>query len=215
MGSVTKAPISDVAYTGTWTGTTDIRYSYLDDYPDTTPNDSITGGTADSNIVFGFNAFSLPATAANIIVYVDYYDQKSTSSTTAITSRLKVNNLMYDGTTHNAATSLTQRTDTHAVNPNTTLAWTYQDINGTSASPLQGFGIHGHDINPTTLFSCIQLRVVYNDHTTEGTDGLIGKVLGAIAKRFHIGNTSPAGNISKWEHTQIRKADYKRSISHG
>lgn len=171
MTTVSKAPTSDEAVSGTWTGSAGTRYQAVDDYPDSGGTDSLTHGTTTAgNLTFGFSAFSIPSTASSISVQVDYYDQKSASQSCNIGGRLKVNGSYYNATTHNPANGTwTQRTDTWATNPNTSAAWTVNDVN----SNLQAFGWNSTDANPTILLSSIQVTVTYiNVYTYSGTGGI-------------------------------------------
>lgn len=54
MATQTRAPTSDYNFTGTWTGTDGSRYTLVDDYPDTTPDDYLDHGTVAGYIQFGF-----------------------------------------------------------------------------------------------------------------------------------------------------------------
>jgi hypothetical protein len=132
--TVTRNPTSDVAVTGTWTGSAGSRYTVVDDYPDTAGTDELTHGTTAGTLTFGFTAFSLPSVATNITVFVDYYDYKNASQACTFGARLTVGASSYNASTHNPGNgsgNRTQRTDTWATNPATGAAWTYDQINGT------------------------------------------------------------------------------------
>ena len=99
--TVTRNPDSDEAVSGIWTGSAGSRWGVVDDYPDTSGTDELTHGTTAGNLTFGFSAFSLPAVATNIAVFVDYYDYKNGSQTCNIAGRLKVGASYFASSTHN------------------------------------------------------------------------------------------------------------------
>jgi hypothetical protein len=88
-GMATRAPTGDEALTGTWT-CCGARYNLAADYPDTTPNSVLTGGTATGTITFGFSAFAIPAGSTSISVQVNYHDRHA-SGTSAVAGQLKIN----------------------------------------------------------------------------------------------------------------------------
>ncbi len=168
MASATRAPTSDEAVAGTWTGSAGSRWQVVDDYPDASGTDELTHGTTAGTLTFGFSAFSLPVGAANIQVHVDYYDYKSGSQACTFGGRLKVGASYFNATTHNpgnGSANRTQRTDSWTTNPGTSTAWTREQINGTAGSNnLAAFGYNsGSDASPTILTSSVQLRVTYDE----------------------------------------------------
>jgi hypothetical protein len=161
MPEATRAPTSDDAATGSWTGSAGSRWTVVDDHPD-------AGGTD-----------SLTSTASNIVVLVDYYDMKSASQACTFGARLKVGSSYFNAATHNPANGTrTLRTDTWSTNPATGAAWTVDQINGTAGSNnLVAFGYNsGSDASPTIVTSSIQLRVTYDDVTP-----ILGSLAGASA----------------------------------
>lgn len=163
MATATRAPTSDEAVSGTWNGSAGTRYTVVDDYPDTTPTDTLLHGTTTAgNLTFGFSAFSIPAGATNISVQVMYYDQKTASQACTSAGRLKVGGTYYNATTHNPAQSYTQRTDDWTTNPKTSAAWTVAQVNGTDGTnALQAFGFFSNDANPSINYSSVQIQVTY------------------------------------------------------
>jgi hypothetical protein len=150
--TATRNPTSDEAVSGTWTGSVGARFGVVDDYPDTAGADELTHGTTAGNLTFGFSAFSIPAIATGISVFVDYYDYKNGSQASSIAARLKVGGSYFASSAHNpanGAASRTQRTDTFATNPKTSAAWTPAQINGTDGTnDLQAFGWVSTDASP-------------------------------------------------------------------
>src|SRR3990167_8382621 len=120
--TVQRAPISDEAVSGTWTEAAGSRWQFVDDYPDTAPNDFLVHGTTAGNLTFGFSSFNIPAGSTNISVQVRYYDRDVTSGTNQSADRLKGGGNYYNASTHNPNTTLTSRSDNWAVNPKTGIA---------------------------------------------------------------------------------------------
>ena len=107
MATVSKAPTSDEAVSGSWTGSAATRYTLVDDYPDASGTDSLTHGTTAGNITFGYTAFAIPAGSTAISVAVRYYDQKSASQGASIGGRLKVGGNYYNhASPHNPANAV-------------------------------------------------------------------------------------------------------------
>lgn len=163
MVTVSRAPTSDEAVSGSWTGSAGSRYTLVDDYPDTTGADKLTHGTTAGNITFGFTAFAIPSGSSNISVSVLYYDDKNGTGACQVGARLKVGGNYYNAATHNPVNGVfTQRTDSWATNPKTGVAWTVDDINGVGANALQAFGWNSTDASPTIDLTSIQLDVTYS-----------------------------------------------------
>jgi hypothetical protein len=188
MAEATRAPTSDDAATGTWTGTAGSRWQVVDDYPDTSGTDELTHGTTAGTLTFGFSAFSIPAGSTNIVVLVDYYDYKNGSQSCTFGARLKVGASYFNSSTHNPGNgsgNRTQRTDTFATNPATGSAWTVDQINGTAGSNnLAGFGYNSSDANPTITTSSVRLRVTYDP-----------PIAGTLAKTLDDATLSAAGTV--------------------
>lgn len=166
MATQTRNPTSDLSVVGTWSGSLNSRYTLVDDYPDTTPTDVLTGSTNNCNIYFGFTDFAIPAGATEISVQVKYYDQDNSAGTNSANGALGVGAGAYNAATHNPG-SLTAREDNWATNPRTTSAWTVDDVNGVGANALEGFGFKCPDASPSVDFSCIQLQVTFTPANTD------------------------------------------------
>jgi hypothetical protein len=176
MATVSRAPTSDEAVSGTWTGGVGVRYAIVDDYPDTTPTDTLTHGTTAGNITFGFSAFSIPAGSTSISVQVRYYDDEAATGANNVGGRLKVGGNYYNAATHNPSTTQTARSDNWATNPKTTAAWTVAEVNGTDGTnALQAFGIVSTDANPTFFITSIEVQVTYTPPSVGA--GLLNGVL--------------------------------------
>lgn len=162
MATQTRAPTSDEAATGTWSGSAGSRWTLVDDYPSVATNDLLTGGTTAAVITFGFSAFSIPAGSTDISVQVQYFDGEPSNGANNCGGRIKVGGTYYNAATHNpAGTAGTSRSDNWATNPKTAAAWTVNDVNGVGANALQAFGMNSTDSNPTWRFSSIQAQVTY------------------------------------------------------
>lgn len=163
MATQNRAPTSDEAVSGTWTGSTGTRYTVVDDYPDSSGADFLTHGTATAgNLTLGFSVFSLPAGSTGVSVQVRYYDKKNASQACNIGGRLKVGGNYYNATTHNPTNgSWVVRSDDFPTNPKTAVAWTVDDINGVGANALQAVGWVSTDASPAIDLSSIEVQVTY------------------------------------------------------
>ncbi len=163
MAMVTRAPTSDEAINGAWSGSAGTRYTLVDDYPDTTPNDILTSPTATGGcqITFGFTAFTIPAGSTSISVQVMYRDDEASTGNNNCGGRLKVGGNYYNASTHNPSTTATDRSDDWAINPATSAAWTVDQVNGSGANALQAFGINSSDASPSFFITAIQIQITY------------------------------------------------------
>ena len=192
MATQNRAPTSDEAVSGTWTGSAGTRYQAVDDYPDTAPADYLAHGTAAGNLTFGFTAFSIPAGATSISVQVRYYDAEPSVGNNNCAGRLKVGGNYYNAATHNpAGATYTARSDNWATNPKTAAAWTVDDVNGVGANALQAFGFYSGDANPAIRFSCVQLQVTYTpaQYTIAAGSGSYSDtgLVASLLKGFKVG----------------------------
>jgi hypothetical protein len=182
VATQTRAPTSDEAVSGTWTGTAGQRWSLVDDYPDATGADILTGGTTSAVITFGFAAFTVPAGATVTSVAVNYYDSEAATGANNCGGRIKVGGTYYNAVTHNpAGTTYTARTDTWATNPKTGAAWTVGDVNGVGVNALQAFGMNSTDSNPTWRFASIQVQVTYTEAVAITGDAAITDAADTVA----------------------------------
>jgi len=170
--SVTSVPASDDSNTGGFT--TSPLWSRVDE---TTPVDSdyITGITdGGGRATFGFNAFTLPASAniTNLTIYFRHLATSSSGSAKAGVS-LKVGNTYYDNLGMVTPSSYSWTTSSYIAsnNPKTGQPWTVDDINGTGANPLQKFGVSSNDFSPDVRFSMVYAEVNYTI-TVSANDGL-------------------------------------------
>lgn len=169
MATQNRAPTSDVAVSGSWTGSAGSRWGLVDDYPDTAPADYLEHGTTAGYLTFGFAAFSVPAGSTGISVQVRYYDAEPANGNNNIAGRLTVGGTSYNAATHNpSGTSYTARSDNWANNPKSAAAWTVDDVNGVGANALQAFGLYSSDANPVMRASCVQLQVTYTPPQLRG-----------------------------------------------
>jgi hypothetical protein len=161
-----RAPTSDEAASGTWSGSAGSRYALVDDYPDASGADYLQHGTTAGDLTFGFAPFGLLAGSTIQSVQVQYYDAEPTSGTNNLAGRLKVGGSYYNASTHNpSGTTYTSRTDTWATNPKSGASWTVDDVNGVGANALQAFGLYSGDANPAVRISSIRVVVNYTPPT--------------------------------------------------
>jgi hypothetical protein len=168
VATAARAPTSDDAVSGTWSGVAGSRWTLVDDYPSVATNDLLTGGTAAAVITFGFSAFTVPSGSTGISVQVQYYDGEASNGANNCGGRLKVGGTYYNAATHNpSGTAGTSRSDNWATNPKSGAAWTVDDVNGVGVNALQAFGVSSTDSNPTWRFSSIQVQVTYTEPLVE------------------------------------------------
>jgi hypothetical protein len=161
-----RAPTSDEAASGTWSGSAGSRYALVDDYPDASGADYLSHGTTAGDITFGFAPFGLLAGSTIASVQVQYYDAEPSAGTNNLAGRLKVGGSYYNASTHNpSGTTYTSRTDTWATNPKSGASWTVDDVNGVGANALQAFGLYSGDANPAVRISSIRVVVNYTPPT--------------------------------------------------
>jgi hypothetical protein len=113
--------------------------------------------------LFTFSAFTLPssATVTNLTIYFRAKD--ASSGTNNLCASIRVNGTRYDAaTTVDPTSGWTTYSYAFDTNPDTGVAWTYQDINGTSSHPLQQFGIRSTDLNPDIQVSMVYAEVNYS-----------------------------------------------------
>lgn len=219
--SVTRAPTSDESETGTWSGgSVGNRFAVVDDHPDSTGVDELTHGTTAGRLTFGYSTLSIPATAFNIVVFVDYYDYKNGSQIATVSGAIKVGGSYFTAGNHtpgNGSATRAVRLAQYSTNPATVANWTPADINGTGANPLQAFGWSSNDASPTLTFSSIQLRVDYDDGQISGstvasalvggTTRAIGTIVGStVAAALLGGAISAVGTIAGSGHASALAA---------
>jgi len=180
MATKTRNPTSEVAVTGTWSGTN--RHLLLDDHPDS--GNPIADGTTCSAagiLAMGFSAFDVPAGSSGISVQVLYYDFKNGTGTAANGALIRCNDttnrLAGSHNPGNGNANIALRTVNYATNPKSAAAWTVNDVNGVGANGLTAFGISVTDASPTSTISSAILQVTY----TPPVLGTLGVTLGALA----------------------------------
>lgn len=89
---------------------------------------------------FTFTAFSVPGGASNIAITV-YIRAKRTEAGANVTyALLRVNGSNYTENIADAGTSYANQSHEWTTNPDTSSAWTIDDINGSGSNPLEQFG---------------------------------------------------------------------------
>jgi hypothetical protein len=178
VATQTRNPTSEVAVTGTWSGTS--RHLILDDHPDSgNPATDVTTCSGAGALVLGFSVFTVPANSTDLSVQVLYYDFKNGSQGSVAGSLLRCNDTTNrnSSATHNPGNgnaNIALRTDNYATNPKSAAAWTVAEVNGTGTNGLTAFGVRVTDASPTVAFSSVQLQVTYTPplETLTGTGAL-------------------------------------------
>ncbi len=192
MATKTRNPTSEVAVTGTWSGTS--RHLLLDDHPD--GGNPIADGTTCSAagvLVMGFSVFDVPAGSASLSVQVIYYDFKNGSQTAAAGSLIRCNDTTDRvSATHNPGNgnaNITLRTDNWATNPKSGANWTVDDVNGIGTNGLTALGLRVTDASPTSTFSSAIIQVTYTPPVT-----------GTLAASEAADDATAAGTVA-WQGT--------------
>jgi Tfp pilus assembly protein PilX len=162
--SQTRHPTGDISYSGTWDKTTNM-YSYVDEEGS---NDGDTTyllhGTTAGNVLFSFPAFSVPAGSNIQNLTVTLVARDNTNGTNKMQPAIRVAGV--DSlTSPSASTEVPNSYGTisyvYTTNPQTGIAWTAEDINGTSLNALQGFGVRSADANPEIRLTQVYAQVNY------------------------------------------------------
>lgn len=196
MATDIRNPTSEVAVTGTWSGTN--RHLLVDDYPtDTTGVDKTTCSAA-GVALFGFTAFSIPAGSTALSVQVLYYDSKNgtQSSTDGAAIRCNDTTNRLAGTHNPANASFQARSDNYATNPKTSSAWTVNDVNGVGTNGLTAFGLSVTDASPTVDLACIALQVTYTPPITGDLATTEAKDVAALAGQAVVGAVVAAADVA-------------------
>lgn len=158
IGELYLVPDSDVSVSGSWTVFPDppsTLYDKLVDgatFMDTpTPDDAATyiHTTTVGKAVFGFDTSVVEVPTYSTISYIKGCFVRDMGSATHTTNRcwpgLLVNGTWYRSATNYfkplASWATQDPNEMWTLNPDTLLAWTWEDILGTGSNPLQGFGI--------------------------------------------------------------------------
>jgi hypothetical protein len=168
VATQTRAPISDVSVTGSWTGSNGTRYQAVDDFPDTSV-DSLTHGITGGVLRMGFTPFTVPAGSTIIAVRIKYYVDEPAAGTNSVRARMEIGTAAY---TQSSQTGIPTAPAAPALivyerttNPeNGSAPWTVDQVNGVGAAALQPiFGIGSADANPTVRFWSAQIEVEYTE----------------------------------------------------
>jgi hypothetical protein len=169
VGFQQRNPTSDVAFSGTWTGTPGSRYTLVDDWPDSGNPiaDGLTHGNTAGQGLFGFTPFTIPSDAHSIVLTIHYYDFKNGSQAANLRARIRCNDTTGrdgPGGTHNPGNgnaNIAARSDNYGTNPKTGVSWTPDEINGIGTNALTAFGVVSTDANPNIVLSSIYAQVDY------------------------------------------------------
>jgi hypothetical protein len=179
--SATRVPTSNGTAVGTWTPSTGANWSCVDE---TTPNDAdyMTAFTNAGNNyqLFGFTAFSVPTRSVITDLTVYYRAMNTASNACNIRAVIYVNGILYfitdTGVDPSDSPTITTYNYKYTTNPNTGLAWTPAEINGTNG--LTAFGVGSDDGNPDVNVYMVYAEVHYKTVATfdqiYGTFGFTG-----------------------------------------
>ena len=169
MATDVRSPTSDAAVVGTWlysSGTT--GWNLVDEYP--TPDDTdyivAAGGAGTISYTFGFTPFSVPTGSTSLSLTIYWRAADVILGLNNTLPVLTVNGTVYFGTSTNpSATPTTYNSMTvgsqWTTNPDTSAAWTVDDINGSGSNPLEAFGVGSSDVNPDVRNYQVYAEVTY------------------------------------------------------
>lgn len=146
-----SSPTSDI--TKEWTRSTGSdNYALVDDYPIPDDADYVSAPTLQAKTDTYGASFSVPIGSSITKVSLRVRAKVTLADfNRTITPHLRVQGTNYNGASFIPTTTYVNYNTDWATNPRTSLAWTWEDINGLSSNVLQGFG----------YVSGMQARVVY------------------------------------------------------
>ena len=136
-----SSPNSDVTSKFTPLSGLDV-YAMIDD-PMLTPDDSTYAyldGDDSQNQDVGYPAFSLGANVEKVLFLLLCSRFSSVNGGDSIRNLLYVNGTRYSGANYSPGTTIDYFRDYYLLNPDTGLAWTQADIEGTGANPIEYAG---------------------------------------------------------------------------
>jgi hypothetical protein len=170
-GSQTRVPTADGDIRGTWNTSPcwdDIDETSYDDVDYMTGTTTVTGS---AYMLFNFSPFSLPAGAVITDLTIYYRAREVSNGFSNILPCIMVNGNRYNGTGVDPNNSFTTRSHSYTTNPNTRLAWTPEDLNGTGPNPLQQFGVYSSDLDPDVQVSMVYAQVNYESSSCWSISG--------------------------------------------
>ena len=170
MATQDKLPTGDAGSpNNTWTALGGgSKYVEVDD-PIESPDDATTeiNTQGEDDQQFTFAAFAIDSSSINKIT-VSLRHKRDSGSYHEVKAQLVVNGVEYLGAI--IATSSTIWTSTSTdwlTNPNTVLAWTEADVEGTGANPLQRFGVNDY-AHPGNTVRVTQIYVTVDYEAAAG-----------------------------------------------
>jgi hypothetical protein len=155
-----RVPNSDDSNTGAFTSS-----QFWSKVDETSADDSnyITGVTdTGGRCTFGSSSFSIPSNAVITDLTIYFRHKRADWGTAKAGASIKAGSTYYDNLGMvTPGDNWTTSNYTASTNPDTGLAWTVADINGTGSHPLQGFGVSSNDFNPNVRFSMVYAQVNY------------------------------------------------------
>ena len=162
FASTTKTswPTGDISQTGPWyaTGATYV-YQCLSNTASGSPYVySYSGGY---NYYATFQPLGIPSNATNISVSLTLGAYTHFGGAGGpVATQVLVNGSAYLSSTQSITGTVTLYSFSFANNPNTSSAWTIDDLNGTGSHPLQGIGIYNN--GTTNNFCDLSISVTYD-----------------------------------------------------
>lgn len=153
------------------------------DDPAGSPDDATTyiySTSTNPQVFFTFPAFTIPSNAVDIKLAITYRVKASTSGGSVYGAE-QIRNWPYlSGTYATLTTSYATTTYNYLTNPDTSKAWTPGDVNGTSSSPLQAFGVSFVTSSKTVYITQIYAVVTYALPVTISGGGGTGATAEAV-----------------------------------
>lgn len=202
-----RIPTGDGDTTGTWAASTGTKWSCIDEAPSLGVAASSTdyaSCTAAGYYLSTYTAFNTPSTATIVDVKVFWYGRNS--GTCAAAAYLKVGTSYYNSSS-NLTLTTTYAWDSGGAkiwttNPTTGSAWTYDQVNGTSANTsqrLNQFGTNVFTAGTYVRVGACYIQVDYTDAThdyanvdetsVDNTDG-VTIYSAAGTGQYYLGNSS-------------------------
>jgi hypothetical protein len=177
-----RRPTGDDSESGVWSPeptTPTTKWDKVDEASADEDSTYLENNKDEGNMLFSFTAFDLPTGAEISKLAISYRHRATAAQANHISSALTVNGTVYDTVDsgvnpENGVWNTT--TYDYTVNPDTSLAWTEADIEGTSSNPLTAFGINSTDSNPlvqcTQVFATVTYTVPVIELLAGTSDGL-------------------------------------------
>lgn len=146
MATQDRNPTGDGASVQWTPSTGSTHWNLVDEVTANDDTDYVSATTANIKDLFTFSAFSITSddiTSVKVILRV-----RTLTGTRTPSAILRVNGTNYLTSLGSIGVTWTTITTTWSTNPDTSLAWTEADVEGTGANPLQQIGIDSGGLGP-------------------------------------------------------------------